>query len=82
MKATRVLVVVASIFALASGAWGQSISGKNPVIRGDKVGWPLAFMFNGSGPTIDVGNQPRPEYAHLHRQRLCKVQRAFPSSGQ
>ncbi len=58
MKATRVLVVVASIFAFASGAFGQSISGRNPVIRGEKVGWPLAFHFNGSGPTIDVGHHP------------------------
>jgi Concanavalin A-like lectin/glucanases superfamily len=58
MKATRVFVVVASIFALASGAWGQLISGRHPEIRGDKVGWPLAFTLNGSGPTIDVGNHP------------------------
>lgn len=58
MKATRVLVVVASIFALASGAWAQSISGQNPVIHGDKFGWPLAFQFDGSAPTIDVGNSP------------------------
>jgi hypothetical protein len=58
MKVTRVLVVVASIFALASGAWGQSISGKNPVIHGDKFAWPLAFQFFGSGPTVGVGNGP------------------------
>ena len=58
MKATRVLVVVASIFALASGAWAQSISGQNPVIRGDRFAWPLAFQFDGSAPTIDVGNSP------------------------
>ena len=56
MKATGVLVVLASIFALASSAWGQSISGQNPVIHGEKITWPLAFEFNGSAPTIDVGN--------------------------
>jgi hypothetical protein len=61
MKATRVLVV--SIFALASGAFGQSIlahsiSGQNPVFHGEKITWPLAFEFDGSVPTIDVGNSP------------------------
>jgi hypothetical protein len=56
MKATRVLVVLASIFALASGALGRSISGQNPVIRGETITWPLAFEFDGSAPTIDVGN--------------------------
>jgi hypothetical protein len=58
MKATRVLVVLASIFALASGAFGQSISGQNPVIHGEKITWPMAFEFDGSAPTIDVGNSP------------------------
>ncbi len=57
MKATRVLVVFASVF-VASGAWGQSISGQNPVISDDRAGWPLVFELNGSGPTIDVGNRP------------------------
>jgi len=56
MKATRVLVVLASVFAVISSASGQSISGQNPVIHGDKITWPLAFQFDGSGPTIDVGN--------------------------
>jgi hypothetical protein len=56
MKATRVLVVVASVLALASGTLGQSISGRNPIIRGEKITWPLAFEFDGSAPTIDVGN--------------------------
>ena len=52
MKATRVLLVLASVFAAASGALRESISGKNPVIHGDEFTWPLAFQFNGSGPTI------------------------------
>ena len=56
MKVTRVLLMVASIFALASSAWGQSISGKNPVIDGDKFAWPLPFQFFGSGPTVEVGH--------------------------
>ena len=58
MRVTCAFVVVASIFTLASSARGQSISGQNPVIQGDKFSWPLAFQFNGSGPTVDVGNSP------------------------
>src|ERR1039457_6870766 len=58
MKATRVLVVLASIFALAPGVLGQSISGRNPVIHGEIITWPLAFEFDGSAQTIDVGNNP------------------------
>jgi hypothetical protein len=36
---------------------GQSISGQNPVIHGEKITWPLGFEFDGSAPTIDVGNR-------------------------
>ncbi|HXW93968.1 MAG TPA: LamG domain-containing protein [Terriglobales bacterium] len=58
MKATHLLLVLASVLTLASGSLGQSISGQNPVIHGDKITWPLAFQFDGSGPTVDVGNSP------------------------
>jgi hypothetical protein len=56
MKATRRLLLLASILALASGVSGQSISGQNPIIHDQIFVWPLAFQLNGSGPTVDVGN--------------------------
>jgi hypothetical protein len=58
MKATRVLLTFASIFLVVSGAFGQSISGKNPVVHGDEFTWPLGFHYNGIRPTISVGNRP------------------------
>ena len=59
MKAARLLLLFTLIFAVVSGASGQSISGQSPVVRGHIVFWPLAFQFDGSGPTIDVGNRSR-----------------------
>src|SRR6266849_8606106 len=59
MKAARLLLLFTLIFATISGASGQSISGQSPVVRDHIVFWPLAFQFDGSGPTIDVGNSSR-----------------------
>ena len=59
MKAARLLLLFTLIFAVVSGASGQSISGQSPVVRDHIVFWPLAFQFDGSGPTIDVGNRSR-----------------------
>ena len=59
MKAARLLLLFALIFAVVSGASGQSISGQSPIVRDRTVFWPLAFQFDGSGPTIDVGNRSR-----------------------
>ncbi|MGA8313351.1 MAG: LamG domain-containing protein [Terriglobales bacterium] len=56
MKGACLLLLFSLIFAVVSGASGQSISGKSPVVRDHTVFWPLAFQFDGSGPTIDVGN--------------------------
>jgi len=58
IKTTRLLLVLASVFALASGVSGQSISGQNPIIHDQIFLWPLAFQLTGSGPAIDVGNSP------------------------
>src|SRR5262249_39941634 len=30
----------------------------NPVVFDHTISWPLAFQFDGTGPTIDVGNRP------------------------
>jgi hypothetical protein len=57
MKTTRLRLLITS-FAVESGALGQSISAQNPVTRDHVVTWPLAFQFDGSEPTIDVGNRP------------------------
>jgi Concanavalin A-like lectin/glucanases superfamily len=59
MKATRLLLLFTLVFAVVSGASGQSISGQSPIVRDRVVFWPLAFQFDGSGPTIDVGNSSR-----------------------
>jgi hypothetical protein len=58
MKAARLLLLFTLIFTVVSGASAQSISGQSPVVRDHVVFWPLAFQFDGSGPTIDVGNRP------------------------
>jgi hypothetical protein len=59
MKAARLLLLFTLIFAVVSGASGQSISGQSPIVRDHVVFWPLAFQFDGSGPTINVGNSSR-----------------------
>lgn len=59
MKAARFLLLFTLISAVVSSASGQSISGQSPVVRDHKVFWPLAFQFDGSGPTVDVGDSPR-----------------------
>src|SRR5262249_13568252 len=58
MKTTRSLLGLAWILTLVSGAAAQSISGQNPVVFDHTISWPLAFQFDGTGPTIDVGNRP------------------------
>lgn len=59
MKAARLLLLFTLIFAVVSSASGQSISGQRPIVRDHRVFWPLAFQLDGSGPTIDVGNNSR-----------------------
>jgi hypothetical protein len=58
MKAARLPLLLTLIFVVVPGASGQSISGQNPVIHDHTFHWPLAFQFDGTKPTIDVGNRP------------------------
>ncbi len=58
MKAIRLFVLLTLAFTVASSASGQSISGQSPVVRDHVFFWPLAFQFDGSSPTVDVGNRP------------------------
>src|SRR4051812_24335495 len=58
MKTTRSLLGLALTLTVVSGASAQSINGQNPVIFDHTISWPLAFQFDGTGPTIDVGNRP------------------------
>jgi hypothetical protein len=46
------------MLTLVSAASAQAISGLNPVLFEQTISWPLAFQFDGSGPSIDVGNRP------------------------
>lgn len=57
MKAVRLFVLLTLAFTVASSASGQSISGQSPIVRDHVVFWPLAFQFDGSSPTVDVGNR-------------------------
>jgi hypothetical protein len=57
MKAVRLFVFLTLAFTVASSASGQSISGQSPIVRDHVVFWPLAFQFDGSSPTVDVGNR-------------------------
>ena len=57
MKTTRSLLGLALTLTVVSGASAQSINGQNPVIFDHTLSWPLAFQFDGTGPTIDVGNR-------------------------
>jgi len=59
MKAARLFLFFTLVLTVVASASGQSISGRSPIVRDHVVFWPLAFQFDGSGPTIDVGNSFR-----------------------